>query len=100
MVHLLGRGEADTIPRRPAIHLGLGAAAKAKQLRPELLNEVQQTRNRGFLLLISTTEREARDMYVQTTGSGGVAVVVEFLLCEAPSPTAFRSNGIQASSSA
>ena len=56
MVHLLGRGEANAVPCRPAVHLRLGAVAKAKQLRPEFLNEVEQTRNRGLLLLVSTAE--------------------------------------------
>ncbi len=53
VVHLLGRGEADTIPCRPAVHLGLRAAAEPQQLRPELFDEVKQAGNRGFLLFIS-----------------------------------------------
>ena len=56
MVHLLGRGEADTIPCRPAVHLALRAAAESQQFRPELLDEVQQTRNCSFLLFVSTAE--------------------------------------------
>ena len=75
VVHLLGRGEADTIPRRPAVHLGLGAAAEAKQLRPEFLDEVQQASNRGFLLLISTAECQARDVYMKSTSPGRVAQI-------------------------
>ena len=79
MVHLLGRGEADTIPRRPAIHLGLGAAAKAKQLRPEFLNEVQQARNRGFLLFVSTAKGQAGDMNVQAASPGCMAEITHAL---------------------
>ena len=69
MVHLLGRRKANAVPCRPAIHLGLGAAAKAKQLRPEFFDEVQQAGNCGFLLLISTAECQARDVYMKSAGS-------------------------------
>ena len=62
VVHLLGRGEADAVPCRPAVHLGLGAAAEPQQLRPELFHEVQQTRNRGLLLFVGAAEGQARDM--------------------------------------
>lgn len=79
VVHLLGRGEADTIPRRPAIHLGLGAAAEPQQFRPEFLDEVQQPRNRGFLLLVSTTERQAGDMNVQAASSCRMAEIAHAL---------------------
>ena len=46
VVYLLGRGEADTIPRRPAVHLALCTAAEAQQLCPEFFDEVQQASNR------------------------------------------------------
>ena len=64
MVYLLGRGEPDTVPSRPAVHLGLGAAAEPQQFRPEFLDEVEQTGNRSFLLFVGTAKREARDMNV------------------------------------
>ncbi|RHV70076.1 hypothetical protein DXB06_14470, partial [Butyricicoccus sp. OF13-6] len=47
VVHLLGRGEADAVPRCPAVHLRLRAAAEAQQLRPEFFDKVQQASNRG-----------------------------------------------------
>ena len=59
MTYLLGRGEADAVPRCPAVHLTLRAAAEPQKFRPELFDEIEQSRNRGFLLLISTTERQA-----------------------------------------
>ena len=64
MVHLLGRRKTNTVPRRPTVHLGLGATAEPKQLRPEFLYKVEQASNRGLLLLVSTTERQAGDMNV------------------------------------
>ena len=79
MAHLVGRRELHAVPRRPAVHLGLRAAAEPQKFRPELFDEIEQSRNRGFLLLISTTERQARDMHVQSASPGGVAEVVEFL---------------------
>ena len=75
MIHLLGRGEADTIPCRPAVHLALCAAAEPQQLRPEFFDEVQQASNRGFLLLISTAECQARDVYMKSTSPGRVAQI-------------------------
>ena len=79
MVHLLGRRKADTIPCRPAIHLGLCAAAEPQQFRPEFLDEVQQAGNRSFLLLVSTAERQARDMNMQAAGSGRMAQIAHAL---------------------
>ena len=75
MTYLLGRGEADTVPRRPAVHLALRTAAESKQLCPELFHEVEQTGNRGFLLLVSTAKRQAGDMNVKSTSSGGMAQI-------------------------
>ena len=57
MVHLLGRGEANAVPRRPAVHLGLGATAESQKFSPELFHKVEQTSDCGFLLLICTAER-------------------------------------------
>ena len=79
MTYLLGRGEADTVPRRPAVHLALRATAEPQQLCPELLNEVQQSRNRGLLLFVGAAEREARDMHMKSAGSGGVAEIAHAL---------------------
>ena len=79
MVHLLGRGEADAVPSRPAIHLGLGAAAKAKQLRPEFFDEVQQASNRGLLLLIGTAERQTRNVNMKAASPGRVAEIAHAL---------------------
>ena len=73
VVHLLGRRQANAVPRRPAVHLALRAAAKAKQLRPEFLYKVQQPRNRGLLLFIGTAECQTGDMNVQSAGSCRVA---------------------------
>ena len=69
MAHLLGWRKTDSIPCRPAIHLGLGAAAEAQQLCPEFLDEVQQASNRGFLLLVGAAERKARDVNVQAASA-------------------------------
>ena len=70
MAHLFGRRKANAVPRRPAVHLGLRAAAEPQQLRPELLDEVQQAGNRSFLLLICTAERQAGDVNMKSAGSG------------------------------
>ena len=75
MAHLFGRGEPDTIPCRPAVHLRLGAAAEPQQLRPEFLYKVQQPSNRGFLLLISTAKGQTRNVNVKSAGSCRVAEV-------------------------
>ena len=75
MAHLFGRRKANAVPRRPAVHLGLRAAAEPQQLRPELLDEVQQAGNRSFLLLICTAERQAGDVNMKSAGSGRVAEV-------------------------
>ena len=75
MVHLLGRGEADTIPCRPAIHLGLRAAAESQQFRPEFLDKVQQAGNRGLLLFVGTAECQTGDMNVQSAGSCRMAEI-------------------------
>ena len=57
MVHLLGRRKTNTVPCRPAVHLGLRTTAEPQQLRPEFLDKIQQAGNCGFLLLICTAER-------------------------------------------
>ena len=75
MVHLLGRGEADAVPRCPAVHLRLRAAAEAQQLRPEFFDKVQQASNRGFLLLISTAECQAGDVNMKAASPGRVAQI-------------------------
>ena len=69
MVHLLGRGEADAVPCRPAIHLGLRAAAEPQQLRPEFLDEIEQAGNRCLLLFIGTAECQTRNVNVKSAGS-------------------------------
>ena len=69
VVHLLGRRKADTIPRRPAIHLRLRATAEPQQLRPELFDKVKQTCNRGLLLLIGAAECQTRNVNVQARKS-------------------------------
>ena len=79
MAHLFGRRKADAIPRRPAVHLALCAAAKPQQLRPEFLNEVQQAGNRGLLLLISAAKCEARDVNMKSTRPGRVAQITHAL---------------------
>ena len=75
VAHLLGRRKADAVSSRPAVHLGLCAAAEPQQLRPELLDEVQQAGNCGFLLLISTTKGQTRNVNVKSAGSCRVAEV-------------------------
>ena len=98
VAHLFGRRKADAIPRRPAVHLALRAAAEPQQFSPELFDEVEQARNRGLLLFIGTAKRQAGNMNMQATGPGGVAEIVHFPVpCGAPPPTAFRSADIRAS---
>ena len=41
VVHLFGRGEADAVPRCPAVHLGLRTAAEPQQFCPEFFDEIQ-----------------------------------------------------------
>ena len=79
VAHLFGRREADTIPCRPAVHLGLRAAAEPQQLRPELFDEVKQAGNRGFLLFISTAECQAGDVNVQAASSCRMAEIAHAL---------------------
>ena len=79
VVHLLGRRKTDTVSSRPAVHLGLRAAAEPQQLRPELFDEVKQAGNRGFLLFISTAECQAGDMYMQSAGSCCMAEIAHAL---------------------
>ena len=75
MAHLLGRRKANTVPSRPAIHLALRTAAESKQLCPELFDKVQQARNRGLLLFVSTAKGQTRDVNVQAAGAGGMAKI-------------------------
>ena len=75
MVHLLGRGEADAVPRCPAVHLRLRAAAEAQQLRPEFFDKVEQTGNRGLLLFVSTAKGQTRNVNVKSAGSCRMAEV-------------------------
>ena len=75
MAHLFGRRKTDTVPSRPAIHLGLRAAAESQQFRPELFDKVEQACNRGLLLFISTAKGQARNMNVQAAGAGGMAEI-------------------------
>ena len=75
VAHLLGWRKTDSIPCRPAIHLGLRAAAEPQKLSPEFLYKVQQPRNRGFLLLISTAKGQTRNVNVKSAGSCRVAEV-------------------------
>ncbi len=79
VAHLLGRRKTDSIPCRPAIHLGLCAAAEAQQFCPELLDEVQQASNRSFLLLVGAAERQTRDMNVQAASSCRMAEITHAL---------------------
>ena len=79
MTHLLGRGKADTIPRRPAVHLALRAAAESQQLCPEFLYKVQQPRNRGFLLFIGTAECQTRDVNMKSTSPGRMTEIAHAL---------------------
>lgn len=69
MAHLFGRREPDTVPRRPAIHLALGAAAEPQQLRPEFFDEIEQAGNRCLLLFIGTAECQTRNVNVKSAGS-------------------------------
>lgn len=75
MAHLFGRRKTDTVPSRPAIHLGLRAAAESQQLCPELFDKVEQACNRGLLLFVSTAKGQARNMNVQAAGAGGMAKI-------------------------
>ena len=75
VVHLFGRGEADAVPRRPAVHLRLGAAAEPQQFCPEFLDKIQQASDCDFLLFVGATKGQARNMYVKSAGSGRVAEV-------------------------
>ena len=75
MAHLFGRGEADTIPRRPTVHLALCTAAEAQQLCPEFFDEVQQASNRGLLLLIGTAKGQAGDVNMKAASSCRMAEV-------------------------
>ena len=79
VVHLLGRRKTDTVSSRPAVHLGLRAAAEPQQLRPELFDEVKQAGNRGFLLFISTAECQAGDVNVQAASSCRMAEIAHAL---------------------
>ena len=79
MIHLLGRGEADAVPSRPAVHLALRAAAEPQKFSPELFHKVEQTSDCGFLLLICTAERQTRDMNVQAASPGGMAEIAHAL---------------------
>ena len=76
MAHLLGWRQTDSIPRCPAIHLGLGAAAEAKQLRPELFHEIEQAGNRCLLLFIGTAECQTRNVNVKSAGSCRMAEII------------------------
>ena len=75
VAHLFGRRKTNAVPCRPAVHLALRAASEPQQFRPEFLDEVQQASNRGFLLLISTAECQARDVYMKSTSPGRVAQI-------------------------
>ena len=79
VAHLLGRGEADAVPSRPAVHLALRAAAEPQKFSPELFHKVEQTSDCGFLLLICTAERQTRDMNVQAASPGGMAEIAHAL---------------------
>ena len=79
MAHLLRRRKTDAISSCPAVHLGLRTAAESQQFRPEFLDEVEQPRNRGFLLLVGAAERKARDVNMKSASACRMAEIAHAL---------------------